>query len=551
MNKIDLSKVKTYPIAQRVNLVTLQKLIKLQESPPNFKCADLEKVVDHIVTARKNDRPVIWMMGAHVIKSGLSRIIIDLLHRGVITHVAGNGAVSIHDFELALIGETSEDVASSLEDGSFGMVQETGALMHQALKKGVCDGYGYGAAIGRFMVAHPAIFPHREFSILYHAYKLNVPATIHVTIGADIIHQHPNCNFTVIGTASGQDFLRFTASVSQLDGGVFLNFGSAVTGPEVFLKSLTIARNLGHPAARITTANFDLLPVDDIDSPKDYGDPLYYYRPRKNIVIRPNSLDGQGYHITGDHRVTISNLYHQVVSSVESESEPESTLTQYCLAIQDRIQSIANDLLSRQPGLSSVIPYLLQAFNVISQCFQAGGTLFLCGNGGSMSDALHISGELLKSYNHRRALPDHIYQALNRQPDGELLVRNLESGLRAIVLGTNISLSTAVANDMVDRDMGFAQELLTLAKPGDVALCISTSGNARSVLYTAQTARAIGLSVISLTGASGGKLVNHADITMRMPATRADRVQEYHVLCYHALCEMLEEHFFSTEGTTT
>ena len=161
MDTINLSKITTYPIAQRSNLVSLRDLISPDDPPPSFKNAYLDQVADRIVTARGNNRPVIWMMGAHVIKSGLSRVLIDLLHRGIVTHVAGNGAVSIHDFELALIGETSEDVASSLEDGTFGMAHETGALMHLALRQGVRDGLGYGAAIGRFMDKNPELFPYR------------------------------------------------------------------------------------------------------------------------------------------------------------------------------------------------------------------------------------------------------------------------------------------------------------------------------------------------------------------------------------------------------
>ncbi|TFG69620.1 MAG: SIS domain-containing protein [Anaerolineales bacterium] len=501
------------------------------------------RVADAVIAARQHNRPVIWMMGAHVIKSGLSLVLIDLLRHGMVTHVAGNGAVSIHDFELALIGETSEDVAASLEDGSFGMANETGALMHQAIREGVRDGLGYGIAVGRFMDQHPDLFPFRDVSVLFQAYKRNIPVTIHVTIGADIIHQHPDANFTVIGAASGRDFTRFITSVCDLEGGVFLNFGSAVTGPEVFLKSLTIARNLGYPTAHITTANFDLLPLGDIKRPLGYDEPLYYYRPRKNIVLRPVSLGGQGYHITGDHSVTIPTLHHRVVSTIKTPPNAKSPAPVQP-HIPENISRITTEFLSRQPVLASVVPDLLRAYLELSRCFLTGGTLFLCGNGGSMSDALHISGELLKSYARRRNLTDSFRKNLLLQPDGGLLARNLEPGLRAVVLGGNTALSSAVANDMPDRDMGFAQMLIALAKPGDTLLGISTSGQARSVTYAAQTARALGLTVISLTGESGGKLANLSDIGMRMPASRTDRVQEYHVLCYHALCEMLEEQFF-------
>ncbi len=201
-------------------------------------------------------------------------------------------------------------------------------------------------------------------------------------------------------------------------------------------------------------------------------------------------------------------------------------------------------LLQRQPALQETAEALWQTFNALRDRFNAGGTLFLCGNGGSMSDALHISGELLKSYAQRRTLPENLRQQLAAQPDGEILIRNLEPGLRAVVLGANTALSSAVANDMPDRDMNLAQELLALARPGDVLLAISTSGNAANAAYAAQTARALGLTVIALTGQNGGRLASLADIAIYAPARRTDRVQELHIQLYHALCEMLEVEFF-------
>lgn len=533
MQPIDFALVKTYPLAERRNLVHLADLIAPETPPPPFENADLEAVAARIVAARQAGRPVIWMMGAHVIKCGLSRVLIELLRRRIVTHVAGNGAVSIHDFELALIGATSEDVATGLEDGTFGMADETGRLMHTAIRAGARDGLGYGAAIGRFMAENPALFPHREVSVLYNAYALGIPATIHVTLGADIIHQHPAADFAALGAASGADFRRFAISVSELEGGVFLNFGSAVTGPEVFLKALTIARNLGYSAARITTANFDLLPLGDPQQPRGYADPLYYYRPRKNIVLRPASLGGQGYHITGDHTVTIPTLYHHII--------PPTPLLPYSPTPPLPHSPTPSPLPSPVYRLPST---LLPIYRELSRCFAAGGTLFLCGNGGSMADALHISGELLKSYARRRPLPERLRAKLAAQPDGDLLTHNLEPGLRAVVLGANTILSSAVANDMPDRDVGYAQELLALARPGDVLLGISTSGNARNVVYAAQVARALGLTVIGFTGESGGRLAELSDIALRVPASATARVQELHIQCYHALCEMLENEFF-------
>ncbi len=553
MHPIDLTQVTTYPIAQRPNLVTLASLVDPTAPAPDFASAELDAVVDAIAAARRAGRPVIWMMGAHVIKSGLSRLLIDLMARGIVTHVAGNGAVSIHDFELALIGETSEDVATSLEDGTFGMADETGLYMFQALREGARDGLGYGASIGRFIDRWPERFPHREVNVLWNAYRLSIPATVHATVGTDIVHQHPAADFAILGATSGKDFLTFAGSVAELEGGVFLNFGSAVTGPEVFLKSLTIARNLGHTVSRLTTANFDLIPLgDDYHGKLGYNQPLYYYRPRKNIINRPVSLGGAGYHITGDHRETIPNLHHRVVKALDDHLDAlQPVLSATAAAARGGLQDLAaparailDDLLARHPELDPVADDLARAFHELVRCYKTGGTLYLCGNGGSMADALHISGELLKSYAHARPLPESLRRRLRLQPDGELLIRNLEGGLRAVVLGTNPSLVSAVANDRPDRDVNLAQELLALAHPGDVLLGISTSGNARNVAYAAQTARAIGITTIGLTGSDGGRLVELADIAIRVPAQRTDRVQEQHILCYHALCEMLEVTLF-------
>jgi phosphoheptose isomerase len=545
MRAIDLNDVSTYPIALRPNLVRLADLVALDTPPPDFDSPELTAVIDSVVKAKQSGKRVIWMMGAHVIKSGLSRMVIDLMRRGIVDHVAGNGAVSIHDLELALIGETSEDVATSLEDGSFGMAHETGALLHQAIQEGARDGLGYGAAVGRFIAEHPDRFPHRDVNVLYNAYTLGVPATIHVTIGADIIHQHPKADFAAVGAASGLDFRIFSASVSELEGGVFLNFGSAVTGPEVFLKALTVARNLGHTVAHITTANFDMIPIGDLTRPVGYDDPIYYYRPRKNIVIRPTSLSGHGYHVTGNHLETIPNLYHRVIAAIQSAPRTPGAVT--ADRLPGEVAVILNELVERRPNLTDAADDLVRVFRELARCFEAGGTLFICGNGGSMADALHISGELLKSYAHRRRLPARVRDRLTAQPDGEVLTRNLEPGLRTVVLGANAALASAVANDMPDRDMGLAQELLALARPGDALLGISTSGNARNVGNATRVARALGLATIALTGQGGGRLKDLADIIVRAPQSPTDRVQEAHVCLYHTLCEMLEVAFFGSE----
>jgi phosphoheptose isomerase len=558
MRKIDFSHIKTYPISQRKNLVRMTDLIYPQTEVPEWINPDLEAVADKIVEAHHFGKSIIWMMGAHVIKCGLSPLLIDLMKKGYITHIAGNGAVSIHDFELSLIGETSEDVVHGLEDGTFGMAEETGTWMQRAIREGARDGLGYGSAIGKFIAENTELFPYRQVGVLYNAYRLGIPATIHITIGADIIHQHPKADFAALGAASGTDFKRFTGSVSELEGGIFLNFGSAVTGPEVFLKALTIVRNLGYPVFHITTANLDLRPLPDYRTPVKDTAPDYYYRPRKNIVNRPTARGGMGYHIEGDHRVTIPNLHKRLVMESTgpdgSQGLSGSAVQVSASIIQanqetglaEKYEEILAGLILRQPKLESILSEVRKAYREISLCFKRGGTLFLAGNGGSMADALHISAELLKSYARPRPLPKGVAEQLSKQPDGDLLRHNLQPGMRAVVLGANLSLSSAVANDMPDRDVNLAQELLALRRPGDVFWGISTSGKARNVCLVAQTARALGLSVIALTGQAGGKLAELADIAMRVPAQETARVQELHIQVYHALCEMLEEELIAS-----
>jgi phosphoheptose isomerase len=537
---VDLTKIRTYRLGQRRNLVTLADLISPDAPPPPFDNPELAEVAGRIVAARRAGRPVIWMIGAHVVKCGLSLILGDLLRRGVITHLATNGAGSIHDFELALIGETSEDVATSIEDGTFGMVEETGALMNQAIRAGARDGLGYGEALGRF-IAEDERFAHRAVSLFWTAYQLGVPATVHASIGTDIIHQHPAVDFGALGWASGQDFKVYCASVAELEGGVFCNFGSSVTGPEVFLKALSVARNLGHRVERITTANFDLVDLGDYRRPVGMDHPDYYYRPRKNIVLRPTSLGGRGFHVTGDHVATIPNLYHLIRQGLGDAALPVENRRTGTAPLSPAVQTILDDLTARRPELADAAGDLARAFRVIAGCLERGGTLFLCGNGGSLADALHISAELLKGYAGRRPFPGRLRPRFADLPAGEVLIANLEPGLRAHVLGANLSLQTAVQNDYPVRTLSFAQELFALARPGDVLLGISTSGNAENVWYAATTARALGLTVIVLTGQSGGRLASLADVTIRAPATRTDRVQELHLPLYHALCEMLEE----------
>ena len=314
-------KIRTYDFHDRHNLVTIESMFKPGVDPvpewPKKKAkgdyadqqADFAELCDRVAESRRNARPVIFSMGAHVIKNNMSLYLIDLMRKGIFTHISGNGACSIHDFELAALGGTSEDVPTAIEDGSFGMWEQTGGWMNEALQKGVKAGYGYGESIARYIDANKRKFPYREQCVAYMAWKFGVPATYHIAMGTDIIHQHPIVDFGAIGVATGRDFHTMVNAVSQLDGGCYLNFGSGVIGPEVFLKALSISRNLGHPTFKITTGNFDLKPLGDYRCKIGYADPNDYYRPRKNIVNRPVSCGGKGWHFEGDHKETIANLW--------------------------------------------------------------------------------------------------------------------------------------------------------------------------------------------------------------------------------------------------
>ena len=296
---LDFSKIKTISIKQRKNKVKLSDLIKPENSEVLVNSQEFDELIEKMINVYKNKNQIILMMGAHVIKVGMSLLIIDLMRKGVIKHIAMNGAGPIHDFELALIGETSEYVEETIEDGTFGMIEETGSILNEAIKEGAKNNYGMGYAIGKKI--NDLNLPNKEYSILYNAYKLNIPVTVHVAIGTDIIHQHPSCDGAAIGKTTYQDFKIFTESVSKLEDGVILNIGCAVILPEVFLKSLTIARNLGYKVEKITAANFDMID---------------HYRPRENVVKRPISLGGKGFIIIEKHEKTIPTLHRKIVDRI-------------------------------------------------------------------------------------------------------------------------------------------------------------------------------------------------------------------------------------------
>ena len=308
----DRSRLRLKPLAERVHDLQASYWMRLEDAAPPFAHPDLATLAEHLEQARERGAARILMMGAHVIKAGVNRYIIDLLERGVLTHVAMNGAGMIHDFELALIGATTESVARYIRSGEFGLWTETGTLNDWI---GAADGLGLGEAVGRRI--EESDMPHRDLSILAAAYRSSAPATVHVGIGYDIIHEHPNCDGAALGAASYRDFLIFARSIENLEGGVMLSFGSAIMAPEVYLKALAMARNVAHQEGReirhFTTAVFDLMPIDgDFHREVSKTEAAYYFRPRKTILIRTVAEGGESYYLCGDHRATFPALWRAV-----------------------------------------------------------------------------------------------------------------------------------------------------------------------------------------------------------------------------------------------
>ena len=322
MDKLNRNHLTILPLSERRHKMTVTDVYALDAEVPPDDNPQLRIVADRIAKAHRQGKRVIWMMGAHVMRRGNSRFIIDLMERGILTHLATNGACAIHDFELAHIGATLEDVEDYIYDGQFGNWEETGRYLNEAIVRGSQDKIGFGEAIGRLIQEGEMdiAFPHRDVSMFAAAYRLGVPFTVHKGIGFDIIDQHPAADYAAMGWTTGEDFLRFAQSVSQLEGGVFLNLGSAVMGPEVYLKSLSMARNIaaqrGEEIRHFTTANFDLIDFPDFRDEGSPTDAHYYHRPKKTILIRTVKDGGEGYHISGDFSVTVPQLYRQVLASL-------------------------------------------------------------------------------------------------------------------------------------------------------------------------------------------------------------------------------------------
>lgn len=306
---INFDAIKTYDLASRPSKVTVKDFAEpvtdtdslknfLKKLPKILAAESLKEIVKQIHRARDSGKPIVWGIGGHVIKTGLAPVLIDLMRHGFVSAIASNGAVLVHDTEIALVGFTSEDVDTSLGKGDFGAARETGEILNAAAKNGLKDEIGLGEAMGRELIAQNP--PNEEVSLICQSYKNKIPFTAHLAIGADIGHFHSSCDGAALGATSHTDFKLFCAIIKSLNGGgVYLNIGSAVILPEIFLKAVTVVRNLDFPLEDFTTANFDF---------------IQSYRPNTNVVRRPTANNaGRGFSITGHHELTIPLLAAQIL----------------------------------------------------------------------------------------------------------------------------------------------------------------------------------------------------------------------------------------------
>ena len=321
----DFRRIRTYPLAGRTSKVRRENLVRPEEfaaRPQLFSSPELDAVVKAVAEARAKGQPVLLFTGAHLVKNGFGRLARDLLERNILTSVGMNAAGMIHDVELALVGRTSEDVPAALPAGEFGFAEETGALINRALTHGHALAVGAGEAVGRLLAGEPfpdpVAFPFRELSLIDGGWQTGRPVTIHAMIGTDVIDQHPTFDPAAKGACSGRDFAIFCAQVERMStgGGVFLNVGSAVGGPEVFLKACSMSANVGRPPRGLVAASFDFRAArpEDVDDERKSG---YYFRDLKSVVVRiPEAFGGRGYYVQGDHLRTVPALYQQLVRVV-------------------------------------------------------------------------------------------------------------------------------------------------------------------------------------------------------------------------------------------
>lgn len=317
LKPLSLENVSTYPLDSRPSKISLDDFAGpidesssltdfLNSLPSILAVQSLREIAGRIRNAKRASKPIIWGLGGHVIKVGLAPVIMDLMKRGFVTAIAANGSVLVHDAEIAMVGSTSEDVDATLGEGAFGAAEETGQLLNGAAREGMRDGIGLGEALGRALIA---LGPkHQDYSLLCTAYHGRIPFTAHITIGGDIAHFHPNADGAALGATSHTDFRLLAELVRRMNGGgVYLNVGSAVVLPEIFLKCVTLVRNLGHKLTDITTANFDF---------------IQSYRPLTNVVRRPTADGaGRGYSITGHHELTIPLLAAELICGTNAGRE--------------------------------------------------------------------------------------------------------------------------------------------------------------------------------------------------------------------------------------
>jgi len=313
--RFDRSRLRVLPLSERQHDFDISEVLPLDADLHLNDSPEMHAVAQRVIEARENGRQVILVMGAHVIKTGLSRFVVDLIERGVVTHIGVNGACAIHDYELALIGATTESVARYIQEGQFGLWEETGHL-NDIIRRGSAAGMGIGESVGK--VIAEGEFPYKEVSIFAAGYRLHIPVTVHVGIGYDIIHEHPNCDGAALGQASYHDFLVITQSIFRLQDGVLLNFGTSIMGPEVYLKALAMARNVAHQKGdrinRFTTAVFDLQDLgSDIHHTPPRSEPAYYFRPFKTILVRTVQDGGESFYIRDYHQATLPALHRLVI----------------------------------------------------------------------------------------------------------------------------------------------------------------------------------------------------------------------------------------------
>jgi len=315
--QFDRSRLLIQPLAARQHDLTLD-VVQPLDATVDFTHPSIPTLGARLRSAKAAGAARMWMMGGHVVRAGTQRHLIDLMDRGLISLIAMNGAGPIHDYEFALIGASTESVARYVRTGEFGLWTETGR-MNDAINAGAKAGLGLGECLGKTIAEGD--FPHKDVSVLAAAYRRNIPVTVHIGIGYDILHEHPNADGAALGQTSYTDFLTFAEHVRNLEGGVVLNFGTAVMGPEVYLKALAMARNVAHQEGKtltnFTTAVFDLIPLDDDyhkQAPKT--DPRYYYRPWKTILVRTVADGGESFYVQGDHRQTVPAVWKAAIQKV-------------------------------------------------------------------------------------------------------------------------------------------------------------------------------------------------------------------------------------------